>query len=85
MTDRIDQVSASPATMPAILTTKLYRPPVSADLEPRTDLIVRLENNLHRALTLISAPTGYGKSTLASMWLDASETPGCWVSLDEGG
>ncbi len=84
MTDRTDQVSAAQAISPAILTTKLYRPPVSADLESRADLIARLEGNQRRALTLISAPTGYGKSTLASMWLDASEAPGCWVSLDEG-
>lgn len=84
MTERPEQESVSPTTFPLLLKTKLYRPPVSADLESRADLIARLEGNQRRALTLISAPTGYGKSTLASMWLDASETPGCWVSLDEG-
>ena len=84
MTERTERESVSPTTFPLLLNTKIYRPPVSADLESRADLIARLEGNQHRALTLISAPTGYGKSTLASMWLDASEAPGCWVSLDEG-
>ena len=34
-------------------------------------------------MTLISAPAGYGKSTLASCWLAASDFPGAWLSLDE--
>jgi len=34
-------------------------------------------------LTLISAPAGYGKSTLASCWLAASARPGAWLALDE--
>jgi LuxR family maltose regulon positive regulatory protein len=66
------------------LTTKLYRPPISPDLEPRDALLERLSRNRQRPLTLISAPAGYGKSTLASMWLEASGSPSTWVSLDEG-
>lgn len=34
-------------------------------------------------MTLISAPAGYGKSTLASRWLEACDCPSAWVSLDE--
>ena len=83
MTDLTDRAVPNTTNSPAILTTKLYPPPVSAELESRVNLMARLERNRHRALTLISAPSGYGKSTLASMWLDASETSGCWVSLDE--
>ena len=83
MTDQNAVDRNIPTITPTILTTKLYRPRVSGELESRAKLITRLENNHHRALTLISAPTGYGKSTLASMWLDASEMPGCWISLDE--
>lgn len=44
----------------------------------------RLDQRLHRPLTLISAPAGYGKSTLVSCWLDASDVPSAWVSLDDG-
>lgn len=72
-----------PDTLP-ILTTKLYRPPVTADLEPRTELLERIDENRQRPLTLISAPAGYGKSTLASMWLEGCGCPSAWLALDEG-
>ncbi|GAB4343881.1 MAG: LuxR C-terminal-related transcriptional regulator [Candidatus Abyssubacteria bacterium] len=42
-----------------------------------------LEQNRHLPLTLISASAGYGKSTLASQWLDERNSPSAWVSLDE--
>jgi len=35
-------------------------------------------------LTLISAPAGYGKSTLVSCWLESIDLPSAWLSLDEG-
>lgn len=72
----------SPSILP-ILTTKLYRPPVSPDLEQRVRLIQRLEHNRQRPLTLISAPAGYGKTMLASMWLESCSSPSAWISLDE--
>jgi LuxR family maltose regulon positive regulatory protein len=43
----------------------------------------RLEERRYRPLTLVSAPPGYGKSTLVSCWLDGCETPFGWLSLDE--
>jgi LuxR family maltose regulon positive regulatory protein len=43
----------------------------------------RLNNNIPQGLVLVSAPAGYGKSTLVSCWLEASEKPGTWLSLDE--
>jgi LuxR family maltose regulon positive regulatory protein len=66
-----------------ILTTKLHPPPVTPELVPRTHLLDRLERNQRRSLTLISAPAGYGKSVLASMWLQNSGRPFGWISLDE--
>jgi DNA-binding NarL/FixJ family response regulator len=66
-----------------ILRTKLYRPPVFADIIPRARLIELLEQGRHRAMTLISAPAGYGKSILASQWLETCQRPSAWVSLDE--
>jgi LuxR family maltose regulon positive regulatory protein len=66
-----------------ILKTKLYPPPVTPEMVPRLGLIDLLNQNRKRPLTLISAPAGYGKSVLASMWLQASGLPGGWVSLDE--
>ena len=66
-----------------ILLTKLHRPGIGPGLERRVRLLERLDRNIHRSLTLISAPAGYGKTTLASMWLQASDRASAWVSLDE--
>ncbi len=49
-----------------LLTTKLYIPPPRPNLIPRPRLIERLNAGLHRKLTLISAPAGFGKTTLLS-------------------
>ena len=42
-----------------------------------------LNEGFQRPLTLISAPAGYGKSTLASRWLESRNCPSAWISLDE--
>jgi LuxR family maltose regulon positive regulatory protein len=83
----------APVDIP-LLTTKLYIPPVRAGLVPRPRLIERLDEGLRsgRRLTLISAPAGFGKTTLVSEWVHGR---GCrsevtsplrvaWLSLDEG-
>jgi len=67
-----------------LLTTKLYIPPVRPDLVPRPRLIERLNQGMTYKLTLISAPAGFGKTTLLSEWIPQSERPVCWVSLDPG-
>ncbi|MGD9317169.1 MAG: LuxR C-terminal-related transcriptional regulator [Anaerolineae bacterium] len=66
-----------------ILTTKLYRPRISGELVPRPRLVERLEARRDRPLTLVSAPAGYGKTTLISNWLEACDCPTAWLSLDE--
>ncbi len=43
----------------------------------------RLNQSRHRPLALVSAPAGYGKSTLVSCWLQACDVPSAWVSLDK--
>src|SRR5262245_25016690 len=58
-----------------ILTTKLYIPPPRPKAVLRPRLIERLNEGLHRKLTLISAPAGFGKTTLVSAWL-TSRTEG---------
>jgi len=65
-----------------LLSTKLHRPQMTKDHLHRQRLLDRLEKNRQRPLTLVSAPAGYGKSTLLSCWLQTCETPGTWVSLD---
>lgn len=54
-----------------LLTTKLYIPPHRPNLVPRPRLIERLNAGLHCKLTLISAPAGFGKTTLLSEWINA--------------
>ncbi len=73
----------SDATDIQILRTKLHRPPVPEDHVHRSRLLERLEKGRQRPLTLVSASAGYGKSTLVSCWLETSDCPGAWVSLDE--
>ena len=85
-----NEESASEAPEPSaahkgafILRTKLQRPPAASDILPRARLLDRLNKGRQRTLTLISAPAGYGKSTLASRWVAACDCPSVWVSLDE--
>jgi len=52
-----------------LLQTKLYVPPLRARMVPRQCLIERLNAGLHRRLSLISAPAGFGKTTLVSSWV----------------
>ena len=67
-----------------ILTTKLYIPPPRPNVVLRPRLSERLNEGLHRKLTLIAAPAGFGKTTLASAWLASCEWRAAWLSLDEG-
>ena len=68
----------------SILVTKLFIPPTRPELVPRPRLIEQMNEGLHRKLTLISAPAGFGKTTLASEWVAGCERPAAWLSLDEG-
>lgn len=67
-----------------LLTTKIFTPPPRPNLVPRPDLIQKLNDGLGGKLTLISAPAGFGKTTLLSAWMMEAELPAAWVSLDDG-
>jgi LuxR family maltose regulon positive regulatory protein len=67
-----------------ILATKLYLPSPRPSVIRRPRLLERLSAGLSRNLTLLSAPAGFGKTTLLSDWLVASPRPVAWLSLDEG-
>src|SRR5215210_6036287 len=67
-----------------ILATKLYVPPPPPKVVFRPRLVERLIEGLNRKLTLISAPAGFGKTTLLSEWAATSDTQVAWLSLDEG-
>ena len=70
------------ALFPPLLATKLYRPPPRPKGMLRPHLIERLNAGLHRTLTLLAAPAGFGKTTLLSQWLDACARPVAWLTLD---
>ena len=59
------------------------RADVTPDVVRRRRLHARLDQGRRRSLTLVSAPAGYGKSTLVSHWLEVLDEPCAWLSLDE--
>ena len=67
-----------------ILKTKLHIPPARPGLVARPQLIERLNAGLEGKLTLLSAPAGFGKTTLLIEWITGSKRPFAWVSLDAG-
>src|SRR5215208_1553036 len=68
----------------SILATKLYIPQPQPRVVLRPRLIERLNEGLQRRQTLISAPAGFGKTTLLSEWVATLPRPAAWLSLDEG-
>lgn len=68
-----------------LLSTKLYVPSPRPNLVPRAHLIARLDDGLRLGsrLTLVSAPAGFGKTTLVSAWMANCDRPVTWLSLDE--
>ena len=66
-----------------VLSTKLFVPSLRTDLVLRQRLIDQLNAAGQRKLTLVSAPAGYGKTTLISNWLHEARIPSAWFSLEE--
>lgn len=67
-----------------VIETKLYIPSVHSELIERPHLKKRLDEGLNCKLTLITAPPGYGKTTILSEWTKDVNVPIAWVSLDQG-
>src|SRR5215217_1969879 len=73
-----DQLNALDSGSSAqILVTKLYLPRRRVDLVLRPRLLARLDAALHVPLTLVSAPAGFGKTTLLADWLYQLQTVDC--------
>jgi LuxR family maltose regulon positive regulatory protein len=68
---RSAQTTMAQAMAAPLLTTKLYMPPFRLESVSRPRLIARLDAGLGHKLTLISAPAGFGKTTLLVEWLSA--------------
>lgn len=67
-----------------ILQTKLFVPRLQPGHVVRPQLLQQVNEGLHRKLTLISAPAGFGKTTLLSSWISTCKQPVAWLSLDDG-
>src|SRR5512135_1209572 len=70
--------------MHVLLKTKLCIPPVRSGMVARPRLVQRLDESLGCRLTLLSAPAGFGKTSLLSAWAGECGHPLAWLSLDEG-
>ena len=67
----------------SVLSTKLHLPAPRTKAVARPRLVEKLNEGLQRKLTLVSAPAGFGKTTLVSEWLGEVALPIAWLSLDE--
>lgn len=68
--------------MASLLSTKLHMPTLRQEIISRPRLINRLNAGINSKLILVSAPAGFGKTTLLSDWLNSISLPACWLSLD---
>ena len=81
--DAITVLSARPGVQrDPLLMTKLHVPRPRAQLVRRSHLIKRLQQGMECALTLVSAPAGFGKTTLLAQWLAENNMPVAWLSLE---
>jgi len=76
-------MSSAPKWVGQRLTTKLYLQPARQTLVDRPVLLEQLKEGLRGKLTLVSAPAGFGKTSLVAAWQKDCGTPLAWVSLDE--
>jgi LuxR family transcriptional regulator, maltose regulon positive regulatory protein len=70
--------------MATVLLSKLAVPPPRSGCVARARLVERLSAALDRKLTLVSAPAGFGKTTLLAEWAAGCGRPVAWLSLDSG-
>ena len=80
---RVAKTVAQSTSFP-LLKTKLYVPGAPASRVRRPRLIARLGEVEKKALTIISAPAGFGKTTLLAEWIAQTSLLVAWLSLDNG-
>lgn len=68
----------------AVLKTKLAIPPATPSWMSRPRLLKLLGSGRGRALTLVCAPAGFGKTTLLSEWAGRNDPTPAWLALDDG-
>ncbi len=65
-----------------MLLTKIHISPPGVHTVHRSELFQKLRQVLKTKLTLISAPAGFGKTTLVSDWIIQQDIPAAWYSID---
>ena len=71
-----------PDPLTSLLATKIHMPRLRPPLVLRHHLVEQLQQGMERPLTLVSAPAGFGKTTLLAQWLAESDLPVAWLSLE---
>ena len=66
-----------------LLNAKMQIPPKLSSFLLRKKLFTSLDKGIHDALTLVSAPSGYGKSSLVSQWAHQCGMPVAWLTVDK--
>ncbi len=66
-----------------ILRTRLFKPVVANRYIARPKLIQMMENGRNKPVQKVIAPAGYGKSIFVSQWLDETNSPHCWIAIEE--
>ncbi|HLO33692.1 MAG TPA: hypothetical protein VK249_31380, partial [Anaerolineales bacterium] len=66
-----------------LLNTKLMPPRLPSAVIQRPELLERLDTGLTKKVTLVTTPTGFGKTTLVRMWLANRDFLSAWVTLDD--
>lgn len=89
ITHALPQPAGAPTFPTSLFAAKLQLPRPRAQLVPRERLLARLDAGLDCRLTLISAPAGFGKTTIAGQWIAARSAcgdmpPVSWLALDAG-
>ena len=77
-----DPTAAMPSAF-EVTEAKLFRPPVRPGIVRRNALVERLRGAETASVVAITAPAGYGKTTLLAEWAERDRRPFAWVSVDE--
>jgi DNA-binding NarL/FixJ family response regulator len=81
--ERMRKPDESPKAPAALTASKLSRPQVEAEYVRNPHLTAKLESSRNKKLTLVAAPAHSGKTALVSSWLEQSEVPSAWLTLDK--
>ena len=64
-----------------MIATKLHIPPASVNYVHRSDLFEKLNKGLDKKLIHISAPAGFGKTTVLCDWINQNKIPTAWAYM----